>query len=203
MQRKTGLSHEHSTNCCISCESEQNLLSTRAFPMKSPAQCNPSLVWLAQLRAVAWDIIGGADRMYSNALPKKNSNSDISRHATRVNVPLGMQTRFGLYTWGEGLGFGVGLSPSKLGPLRWNTSRGVRAACTLFTAGRRLLTVGGVLQVGGCCQPHLTQAVCSQHEAAVSRLQHTSLMRFWIQIVGGESKLWFLACRGSPCQAAL
>ena len=91
-------------------------------------------------------------------------------------MPLGIQTRFELYTWGEGLGFGVWLSPSKLGPLRWNASRGVCAACTLFTADHCLLTVGGVLQAAGSCQSYLMQAVCSQHEAAVSRLQHTGLM---------------------------
>ncbi len=152
------------------------MLTTRVFPIESQPQCNPPLVWLAQLRAVAWDIVGGAERMYPNALPKKKSNGDISRHASRMNVPLGMQTRFELYTWGEGLGFWVWLSPSKLGPLRWNASRGVNAACSFFTARHCLLAVGGVLQVGGSCQSNLTQTVCSQHEAAVSRLQHTTLM---------------------------
>ena len=114
--------------------------------------------------------------MYPDALPNKKSGDDISKHASRVNVPLGIQARFGLYTWGEGFGFGVWLSPSKLGPLRWNASRGVCAACTLFTVDHCLLTVGGFLQVGGSCQSHLTQAVCSQHEAAVPCLQHTGLI---------------------------
>jgi len=126
-----------------------NLLSTWVFSSKSRPQGSPQLVWLARLRAVV---------------------------ASRVRVPLGMQTRFELYTGGKGLGFWVWLGPSRLGPLRRNASRGVNAACSLFTAGHRLLAVGGILQAAGCCQSHLAQAVCSQQKAAVSRLQHTTLM---------------------------
>ena len=120
--------------------------------------------------------------------------------ASRVRVPLGMQTKFELYTGGKGLGFWVWLGPSRLGPLRRNASRGVNAACSLFTAGHRLLAVGGILQAAGCCQSHLAQAVCSQQKAAVSRLQHTTLMGKQVldaQIVCGEPKVRFLACRGA------
>lgn len=54
--------------------------------------------------------------MYPDALPNKKSGGDISKHASRVNVPLGIQARLGYIPGVKGLALGSGLVPASLDP---------------------------------------------------------------------------------------